>query len=107
MLAILTFAKRSKIEFTNSFYWRIKWITFLCSIVFFAGLLTHTLLSAPLEDLSGVVVAWYLTIYYSVFGGTGNDGGSSCGGNHHTLFCGSPYHQPVESARSEEKGGRN
>ncbi len=69
MLTIFSFAKRSKVEFNNSFYRRIKWIALLCSIAFFAGLLTLTLLSAPLEDLSGVDMAWYRAIYYSVVAG--------------------------------------
>jgi hypothetical protein len=69
MLTIFSFARRAKVEFDNSFYRRIKWIAFLCSIAFFAALLTLTLLSAPLEDLSNVDIAWYRAIYYSVVGG--------------------------------------
>jgi uncharacterized membrane protein YdcZ (DUF606 family) len=69
MLTIFSFARRSKVEFNEWFYKRIKNIALLCCISFIMGLFTLTILSAPIGDMSEVSSTWYRVIYYSVVGG--------------------------------------
>jgi hypothetical protein len=69
MLTIFSFARQSKVEFNPWFYGRIKRIALLCAMAFVAGLVTLTVLSAPIGDMPEVNNAWYRVFYYAIVTG--------------------------------------
>lgn len=66
MLTIFSFARRAEVDFNQWFYRRIKSIALLCCVAFVCGLVTLTVLSAPIGDMSEVSNMWYRIFYYII-----------------------------------------
>jgi hypothetical protein len=69
MLTIFSFARNADVEFNHWFYKRVRTIAWFCCASFVVGLITLTLLSAPIGDMSQINDVVYNSLYYVVVGG--------------------------------------
>ena len=69
MLTIFSFARSSETEFDTWFYDRVRTIALLCCASFLLGLLTLTVLSAPIVEADTINDTFYTSLYYTIVGG--------------------------------------